>query len=160
MTFDNSKTIISLRIKLFVATILFIGYIILAYAAKIIKFPVLGLSDIVWTLILVALWLIISFLPMVLNYQYVSYSDEGESIVFRFFTTGIVGGKKNSVEINKSVFAGYTTESELLGLSKSLILFQKVGQGTAKYPPIYITALSRGERAKLFSSLNSYVPKV
>jgi hypothetical protein len=160
MTFDNSKTIISLRIKLFVATILFIGYIILAYAAKIIKFPVFGLSDIVWTLILVALWLIISFLPMVLNYQYVSYSDEGESIVFRFFTTGIVGGKKNSVEINKSVFAGYTTESKLLGLSKSLILFQKVGQGTAKYPPIYITALSRRERAKLFSSLNSYVPKV
>jgi hypothetical protein len=160
MTFDNSKTIISLRIKLFVATILLIGYVILAYAAKIIKFPVLGLSDIVWTLILVALWLIISFLPMLLNYQYVSYSDEGESIVFRFFTTGIVGGKKNSVEINKSVFAGYTTESELLGLSKSLILFQKVGQGTAKYPPIYITALSRGERAKLFSSLNSYVPKV
>lgn len=159
MTFDNSKTIISLRIKLFVATILFIGYIILAYAAKIIKFPVLGLSDIVWTLILVALWLIISFLPMVMNYQYVSYSDEGESIVFRFFTTGIVGGKKNSVEINKSVFAGYTTESELLGLSKSLILFQKVGQGTAKYPPIYITALSGRERAKLFSSLNSYVPK-
>lgn len=160
MTFDNSKTIISLRIKLFVATILFIGYIILAYAAKIIKFPVLGLSDIVWTLILVALWLIISFLPMVLNYQYVSYSDEGESIVFRFFTTGIVGGKKNSVEINKSVFAGYTTESELLGLSKSIILFQKVGQGTAKYQPIYITALPRRERAKLFSSLNSYVPKV
>lgn len=160
MTFDNSKTIISLRIKLFVATILFIGYIVLAYAAKIIKFPVFGLSDIVWTLILVALWLIISFLPMVLNYQYVSYSDEGESIVFRFFTTGIVGGKKNSVEINKSVFAGYTTESELLGLSKSIILFQKVGQGTAKYPPIYITALPRRERAKLFSSLNSYVPKV
>jgi hypothetical protein len=159
MTFDNSKAIISLRIKLFAATILLLGYIILAYPAKVMKFPVLGLSDTVWTLIVVALWLIISFLPMVMNYQYVSYSDEGENLVFRFFTTGIVGGKKNSVEIHKSVFAGYTTESELLGLSKCIILFQKVGQGTAKYPPIYITALSRGERAKLFSSLNSYVPK-
>jgi hypothetical protein len=160
MTFDNSKIIISLRIKLFLATLLLLAYIGLAYAAKLIKFPLLGLSDTACTLIVVGLWLLICLVPMILNYQYVSYSDEGESIVFRFFTAGIVGGKKNAVEINKSVFTGYTSESKLLGLSRSIILYQKIGQGTAKYPPIYITSLSREQRAKLISSLNSYIPRV
>ena len=55
MTFDNSKTIISLRIKLFAVTVIFIAYLILAYAAEIIKFPLLGMSDTVWTIILTSL---------------------------------------------------------------------------------------------------------
>jgi hypothetical protein len=159
MTFDNSKTIIGLRIKLFAATLVLLGYIGLAYAAKLIKFPVLGMSDAQWTIIVVVIWLVICTLPMVLNYQYISFSDEEESIVFRYFNAGIVGGRKNSVEINKAVFAGYSIENKLLGLSKSLVLFQKVGQGTAKYPPIHITALSAEQRTKLIKSLNSWLPK-
>ena len=107
MTFDNSKQIINLRIKLFVATVLFLAYVALTYVAKIIKFPFLGLSDTAWTLILVAVYLVIAFLPMLLNYQYVYYSDDNDNIVVRYFTAGIIGGKKNSIEINKTTFAGF-----------------------------------------------------
>ena len=92
MTFDNSKTIISLRIKLFLATVVLMAYLAMAYIIKLIKFPLLGMSDIVWTVILIAVWLILAFLPMVLNYQFISYSDEGEFIVFRYFNAGMVGG--------------------------------------------------------------------
>ena len=55
MTFDNSKTIISLRIKLFGATVLLLAFIVLTYIAKMIKFPLLGMSDTTWTLILVGI---------------------------------------------------------------------------------------------------------
>ena len=34
MTFDNSKTIISLRIKLFAATVVLLAYLALAYVVK------------------------------------------------------------------------------------------------------------------------------
>jgi len=159
MTFDNSKTIISVRIKLFAATVLFLVYVGLVYAAKLIKFPFLGMSDTVWTVILVALWLIIAFYPMILNYQFVFFSDEGEKLVFRYFTSGIVSGKKNSVEINKRDFAGYQTESRFLGLVKNIILLQKIGLGVAKYPPVWISALSKEQRSKLFTSLNTFAPK-
>ncbi len=160
MTFDNSRTIISLRIKLFVATITLLGYLGIVYAANLIKFPLLGLSDTVWTLILVAVYLVIAFIPMLRNFQFIFYSDEAENIVFRYFFAGIVGGKKNSVSIAKKSFAGYKTESKYFGLSNSIILFQKMGQGIAKYPPVYISALSRDQRNKLFESLNKYTPKV
>lgn len=160
MTLDNSKTIISFRIKLFVATVLFLAYIVLAYVAKVIRFPLFGISDTAWTLFFVVIYLFIVFLPMLLNYQYVFYSDDGEKIIIRYFNAGIVGGRKNSIEIHKRAFAGYKTETKLFGLNISLILFQKVNTGTAKYPPVYISALPREQRVKVFKSLNQYIPRV
>ena len=97
MTFDNSKTIISIRIKLFGATVIILAFIVLTYIAKMIKYPLLGMSDTTWTLILVVLYLAYAFMPMYLNYQYIYFSDEGESIILRYFSAGIVGGKKNSI---------------------------------------------------------------
>ncbi|MCU0454891.1 MAG: hypothetical protein MUE74_01210 [Bacteroidales bacterium] len=159
MTFDNSKTIINLRIWLFFATILLIAWIIVVFVAKMIPFPLLGLSETAWTLILVGIYLIILFFPMILSYQYVWFSDDEEHIVIRYFFAGMVGGKKNSVSINKRTFAGYKYEKKKLGLDKSIILYQKIGQGIAKYPPIHISALSGDQKQKLFSLLDQYSPK-
>jgi hypothetical protein len=158
MTFDNSRTIISLRIKLFVATIVFFAYIILTYFAKMLKFPLLGMSDTAWTFILVAIWFLFAFMPMFLNYQFIFFSDDSEKIVFRYFTAGLVGGRKNSVEIDKKSFSGYKIETRFFGLIQGIILFQKFQEGVAKYPPVYISALSREDRAKIIKSLNLYGP--
>ena len=147
-----------MRIKLFGCTVIFLVYIALTYVAKLIKYPLLGLSDTVWTLILVALYALVAFYPMFLNYQYIYFSDDGEDIIFRYFTTGLVGGKKNSVEINKRTFSGYKTESKLFGLILSITLFQKINNGIAKYPPIFISALDREQRKKVLRSLNLYAP--
>jgi hypothetical protein len=155
MTFDNSKTIINLRIKLFGATIVFIAFIILAYFSKTIKFPILGMTDTTWTLILIAVYLFIAFLPMILNYQFIFFSDDTDKIVFRYFNAGIVGGKKNSIEIEKRSFYGYKLESKFFGLIQSIILLQKFQEGVAKYPPVYISALSGEEKDRIIKSLNS-----
>jgi hypothetical protein len=156
MTFDNSKTIIGLRIKLFGATVIILAYIVLTYIAEIIKYPLLGMSDTAWTLILVGIYFGYALLPMFLNYQYIHFSDEGENIVIRYFTAGIIGGRKNSIEINKTGFAGYKSEARFFGMIQSLTLYQKVQKGIATYPPVYISALSVEERSKLFRSLNQY----
>lgn len=156
MTFDNSRTIISFRIKLFALTVIFLGYLILAYMARIINFPLLGLSDTFWTLLLAAVWILFALLPLVLNYQFVFFSDDSDKIIIRYFNAGIFGGKKNSVEIDKRSFAGYKTEKSVFGLSVSLTLFQKFNEGVAKYPPIHISALSAKEKSKLFRLLSSY----
>lgn len=156
MTFDNSKTIISMRIKLFGATVILLAYLAMAYVIKLIKFPLLGLDDTIWTVILITVWVLLAFMPMVLNYQYISYSDDGEKIVIRYFTAGIVGGKKNSVEITRNSFAGYKTDSRFFGMIQSIILYQRFQEGTAKYPPVYISALSREEKDKLFNSLKKH----
>jgi hypothetical protein len=136
-----------------------LAYIAMAYVIKMIKFPLLGMNETVWTVLLTGIWVILAFLPMILNYQFISYSDEGDFIIFRYFTSGIVGGKKNSVEINKTTFSGYKVETRFFGLIQSIILLQKFQQGIAKYPPIHISALTGEEKAKIIKSLNSYSPK-
>jgi len=160
MTFDNSRTIISLRIKLFGATVVLLAYLALTYVAKLIKYPFLGMSDTSWTLILVGVWFLLAFMPMFLNYQFIFFSDDGEKIVFRYFTAGLVGGRKNSVEIDKKSFSGYKIEPRFFGLIQSVTLFQKFQEGVAKYPPVYISALSREERTKVIKSLNLYAVPV
>jgi hypothetical protein len=158
MTLDNSKTIISLRIKLFGATIVFIAYFILAYAANIIKFPLLGMGETFWTMILTGIYVFLAILPIILNYQFVFFSDDTDKIIFRYFTSGIVGGKKNSVEIDKRSFGGYNTENRFFGLIQSITLSHKFREGVAKYPPIYISALSKEEKVKIFKTLDLYLP--
>ena len=154
MTFDNSKTIISIRIKLFAATVLLLGWLALAYIGKVIDFPFLGMSDTFWTILFIAVYFVIAFVPVYLSYQFISYSDEEDKIVFRYFSAGIVGGRKNSVEIDKRLLTGYRTDYKLFGLKQSITLFQQFKDGIAKYPPIYISALTKEEKAKLITSLN------
>ncbi len=149
MTFDNSKTIISLRIKLFGVTVVFLAFIVLTYIAKMIKYPMLGAGETTWTLVLAGLYFTYAFMPMYLSYQYIYFSDEGDKVVFRYFTAGIIGGRKNSIEISKSTFSGYKTNKRLGGLIQSLTLFQKFREGVAKYPPVYISALQRKSGQKL-----------
>lgn len=158
MTFDNSKTIIGVRIKLFAATVIFLVYIVLTYVAKLIKFPFLGISDTVWTIILALCYLVIFFIPLYLGYQFIYFSDDDDRIILRYFNAGLAGGKKNSVEIKKNTFSGYKIESRFFGLVQSLILFQKIGKRIAKYPPVYISALTREEKSKLVTALNRYAP--
>ncbi len=113
MTLNNSKSIVNLKLRARTAIILFITYLILAYAARVIKFPLLGINSVAWTIFFSACFLFIIFFPVVLKYQYVFYSDEGNEIIFRYFSAGVVEGNKNSVEINKKTFTGFTLEKEV-----------------------------------------------
>ena len=116
------------------------------------------MSDTLWTIMLIIVYLIIVFMPWIRKYQFVYYSDEGDSIIFRYFESGIFGGRKNSVEINKKTFSGFKTESGFLGLIQSITLFQQYKEGIAKYPPVYISALSKRERNKVIKSLKQFGP--
>ena len=159
MTFDNSRTIIGLRIKIFIVTVLLLIYVVLTYIAEVIEFPILGFSETIWTSGFIGIWLIFALYPIVLNYQYISFSDEGDSIVFRYFIAGIFGGRKNSILIKKVSFAGYKTETRYFGLVKSVILYQRLREGVAAYPPIYISNLSKKEKDRILNSLYLYTPK-
>jgi hypothetical protein len=117
------------------------------------------MSDTVWTVILSLIWVILVLLPMFLNYQFVFFSDDTEKIIIRYFNSGIAGGRKNSVEIDKRAFAGYKIEKRFFGLISSLILFQKFNEGVAKYPPVYISSLTGQEKLKILKVLDSYVSK-
>ncbi len=160
MTINNSKSVINLKILRRTSTIVYLVLLVLAFAAVIIKFPFLGMSRTAWTLIVTACFVIIMLLPVLLNYQYIYFSDEGDTIIFRYYSVGLFEGKKNSVEIGKKTFSGFTYDNKFFGLVQSITLYQRMKEGIAKYPPVFISALKRQEKDSILESLNSYAPRV
>lgn len=158
MTLDNGKTIIRLRIRLFIATILFTIYLFFAHFEKKISFPLLGLSETNATLILIGVLLLIAFYPMIFRYNYIYFSDDSPSIVIRFYSVGIMKGVKKSIEIDKKRFLGYKKRETLVSQSVSLI--ERADRREATYPPISITSLNKTEKAKLFTMLDRYGSEV
>lgn len=153
MTFDNKETVIGVRIKLFTATVLLIAFLVMTYFAEIIKFPLLGMDEAFWTFLLVILYVAIIAYPSIAVYQYFYFSDEGSALIFRYFTAGIIGGRKNSIEIPKKFYHGFELKNEYMGLRQYIILYQKTASGIAQYPPIYISALNNKEKAKLIEAI-------
>jgi hypothetical protein len=160
MTINNSKKIINLKLINRTSIILFLTFLVLTWVAKVIKYPLLGLNETIWTLIVLVIFLLIVFIPMMLNYQYVYYSDEGENITIRYYSVGIIPGNKNAVEINKRTFSGFSLDKKFFGLIQSITLYQRIREGVAKYPPIYINAIKSEQRVKMIKSLNSYAPVI
>lgn len=160
MTLNNTKTIINLKLTRRISLILFLTFLVLTWIAKIIKYPLLGMNETVWTLIVSAVFLLIIVIPLILNYYYVCYSDEGENITFKYYSAGLIPGDKNAVEINKMTFSGFTLDKKLFGLVTSITLYQRIREGVAKYPPIYINALMKEQRIKIIKSLNSFAPLI
>ena len=160
MTLNNSKSVINLKIIRRTAIILFLAFVLLGYIAKVIKFPLIGINQTIWTLFVLVLFIAIMFLPALLKFQYINFSDEGDTIIFRYYTAGIIEGKKNSIEINKRTFSGFSLETRFLGLIQSLTLYQQLQQGVATYPPVYISSLKRDKREKIIKSLNLSAPRL
>lgn len=158
MILNNSKSVINLKIARRASLIIFLAYLLVVYAARIIRFPLLGIDKTALTIMISAIFLIIMIVPQIFNYQYIYFCDEGESIIFRYYSAGLVPGKKNSVEINKRSFSGFTIDKKFLGLVESITLYQRLREGIAKYPPIYLTALKRADKARIIRSLNSSAP--
>ena len=161
MTLNNSKSVINLKIARRTSIILLLAFLLLTYVAKIIKFPLLGINQAGWTILILACFLIIIFLPLFLNYQYVYFTDEGETIIFRYYTAGFIEGKKNSIEINKRTFSGFTLEKRFFGLDSEYKALSTAKKGCCKISScLYQWIKTRRQRAKILKSLNSFAPQV
>jgi uncharacterized membrane protein YbhN (UPF0104 family) len=63
------------------------------------------------------------------NYNYIYVNDESDKIVFRYFSANIFATKKNSIEIPKKDFAGYSLHSFFMRYRETITLFRHSGKG-------------------------------
>ena len=87
------------------------------------------------------------------NYNYLYFSDESDKLVLRFFAPNFFTSKKNSIEIPKREFSGYTIQSFFMGYREKIILMRRTAKGIASYPPVSITALNNSEKHDLLITL-------
>ena len=149
MVIDIRRTAIRMRLRgLITAFVFFIIILILLvvdFFSDVRMYLVLSLSFIYVANI------IYSYLK---DYYYIYFSDEGNKILFRYYSMRPLSQAKRSIEIPKGNLARYEIITGTLGLRTKIIFYQKVKEGVYKYPPVNISALSKLENDQLVQTLN------
>ena len=157
MIFDNQHTTIRVYLwKMFLA-IFFAVVIVFFLASQWFNKPFLGLERSGLILIAVVLYLLIIIFIYILDLKYIYFNDDGDRIILRYYPIRPLARKKRSIEIPKTALAKYEIRRSFLNLNRSLVLYQRVKNKVAKYPPIGITSLTKKEREMLEKQLLKYV---
>jgi hypothetical protein len=88
-----------------------------------------------------------------IDYNYLSFSDEGNKFIFHYISSKPLNKKPKAIEVVKNKFEGYKIERTLFGRKTEIIISVKTQHGVAKYPPINISGLSKTQIILLTKSL-------
>jgi hypothetical protein len=104
---------------------------------------------------LAALYVIHIVLGILRRDGYFYFSDMGSKLIVRYYVLRPFS-KQKSIEIKKVDFLGYKISKSIFGFRRSLIMYQKISQRKAGYPPVSLTKLSKSQVGDLKLILNNY----
>ena len=159
MIIENSKTAIRIRLRIFFATVIVVALISIIYTTRILINPIWGLNKSQWSFIIIGVFVLIIILNNYRDFHYIYFSDNGNNIVFKFYSMKIFSGKKSTIEIHKKDFVKFQINSSLFKMRDYITIYQKLKKGIAKYPPISITGLSKKDKTNLKNQLSLYTSK-
>ncbi len=154
MTIENNKEVTRFRIQRFIVTIFFMLVIVVLLVSNLVKQPVYGLTKLNYVTIVFAIFVLYSLYNYIKNRHFFFFSDDGQKLVFRYFSLRTFEKSKQAVEIPMQSFGGYETYKKLGGFKEYIVLKLKTRKGLASYPPILISYLSKDKKSRLFKVLN------
>jgi hypothetical protein len=156
MTIDLKRTVIKTQLRRFITLIVFAAIIIFILLMGDATIKYFGLTKYQWAIVIAALYFGSSLTESFLDFNYIYYSDYGDTLVLRYFSMGFFNNRKNSIQIPKEFFKGYKLYEKFGGIKMIICLYQDFNGKEAKYPPVNISALTKEERISLLNSLDRY----
>ncbi|MGB9746082.1 MAG: hypothetical protein ACPLXM_04070 [Bacteroidales bacterium] len=156
MTIDLQRTAIKIRLRGLLMAVLFVCLVCVVLFLEVFRNPVFGLTRAHYILIISILYVLYSLYMYLLDLNYIYFNDDGQKIIFRYYSMRPLSQVKSSVEIPKESFAGYEIRKDLLGLVPKIVLYQRDKAGLFRYPPVSISSLSEKEKNLLLRSLQKY----
>jgi hypothetical protein len=156
MTVDITRTAIKVRVQNLLITLLFSALIIVVLLTNFFNDPFLGLSRGIIILLLAIIYFLYAAYGLLLDRYYVFLNDDGQKIVFRYYSMRPLSQLKQSIEIPKQNFKGYEITYNSLGFIPRIVLFQQQKSGIFKYPPVSLSALSKKELDQVERLLGKY----
>lgn len=157
MIIDNSKVVIQDRKMMYMMTIGLTILIPIFCFADIFENSFLGISREYYVIIVCCVYLIFYIYRFILDLNFFYYNDQSEKLLFKFYSLRPFMKKRRSIEILKGSLVKYEIKTSVAGQKKTLILYQRIKNKIAKYPPISISALNTEEQSNLVNSLNANV---
>jgi len=156
MEIDNTKKSVRINQIKYISMILFLVLVIVLLTTRLVNDKFLGLNNYQWAVVVALLYILINVYEYMKDFNYIFFSDSGEKLLFRYVSLRPFHSKRYSIEIDKKKFRGYKILKGTLGLNRKIMFYIKTPQGTAKYPPVSISALGEDEFNQLKHALNKH----
>ena len=106
-----------------------------------------------------AIYIIVNWINFMKRPYYVSFNDQGEKLVVRYYPISMFTSRKHSIEIPKQQFVKYELKPFFLRSQHNLILHQNFREKVVPYPRISLSAMDMQDREKMLKSLEKYIPQ-
>ncbi len=155
MIIENKKYTFKIWLQKFFATVLFVPAILVISFTRLLDNIVPGMEKAHYLLIVCGLYFGLMLYHYLLKPTFIFFTDNGDKIILRYYPINAFNNKKHSIEIPKQNFVKFETEYFFLRKEK-IILYRRLKNQTAKFPPISLSALNKTEIEKLKRVLLQY----
>ena len=159
MKIDNQKNTYRIWLSRLVMTIVFSLIILAIVFLPWFDETEFWLSKYHVAIFISAIYIILNWINYLKRPYFVSYNDQGEKIVVRFYPVSMFTNRKNSIEIPKQHFVKYELKPFLFKTQHYLILHQNFRGKVAAYPRISLSAMEKDDREQMLQSMEKYVVK-
>lgn len=160
MKFDNDYAVIRAQMQKRLLAVAMAIFVALLYTTSIWRYVEnwTGIPRMAATMFFISIFLAFYIYHLIAASSFILYNDEEGKIILRSYQLNMFNTSKNSYEIPKSEFKGYSISSRFMGIRKNIILYRKHQGKTVKYPPVSISLLTPLELNKLKNALGAHGP--
>ncbi|TFH22776.1 MAG: hypothetical protein E4H10_13175 [Bacteroidia bacterium] len=159
MKIDNQGNTYRIWLSRLVMTMVFALIILLLVFVSWFDNPDLPITKYHIVILISVVYLAINWLNYLKRPYFVSYNDQGEMLVVRYYPVSMFTSRKHSIEIPKKQFVKYELKPFLFKSQHYLILHQNFRGKVASYPRISLSAMEKEDREKMLQSLGKYAAK-
>jgi hypothetical protein len=159
MKLDNQKNTYRIWLSRLVMTIIFALIILILMFVSWFDDLEAGITKYHLVIVISGVYVLINWINYMKRPYFVSYNDQGEMIVVRYYPVSMFTSRKNSIEIPKKQFVKYELKPFFLKTQHYLILSQNFRGKVAQYPKISLSAMDKDDREKLLQSLDKYTAR-
>jgi len=157
MKLDNKRNTYRIWLSRLVMTIVFTLIILLIVFLPWFDESEFWLSKYHVAIFISVIYIAVNWINYLKRPCFISYSDQGEMIVVRYYPISMFTSRKHSIEIPKQQFVKYELQPFFFKTQYKLILVQNFREKEAKYPAISLSAMDGEDREKMLQSLNKYL---
>jgi len=156
MKIDNQKNTYRIWLSRLIITIVFALIILILMFVPWFDDLDSGITKYHLIIVISGVYVLVNWLNFLKRPFFISYSDQGEMIVVRYYPVSMFTSRKNSIEIPKKQFVKYELKPFFLKTQHYLILSQNFRGKVASYPRISLSAMEKQDCEKMLQSLDKY----
>ncbi len=146
MNFDNQRNTYRSWLSRLLMTVVFSLIILTIVFLPWFDEPEFWLTKYHVAIFISVIYIIVNWINFLKRPYFVSFNDQGEKLVIRYYPVSMFTSRKNSIEIPKKQFVKYELKPFLFKTQHMLILTQNFRGKEAQYPKICLSALEEGDR--------------